>query len=298
MYKPNDTLDSMGGLAAKPASPLRRSWHALLSVGFRRQGERTVLVRHRHEGPLAIQKPLYPEGPGICHALLLHPPGGLAAGDSLDLRIDVEPGAHAVMSTPGSTKWYKARPDTPSTQRIELTLGEGARLDWLPQDNIYFDHSHARQSQTLRLADGATAMGWDASLLGRRTSGESWQHATLRADIRIHGPQGLLWEERQCMQSDDAILQAPQGLDGLPVYGTLWAVAPACNAELAQSLAPDLPFDATLRAGATALPGGILLIRAVAAHMEPLRLLFMRLWLRLRALVHGVPAQPLRIWST
>ena len=42
----------------------------------------------RHEGPFCIQRPFYP-GDGACHVYLLHPPGGLAAGDELDLDVDV-----------------------------------------------------------------------------------------------------------------------------------------------------------------------------------------------------------------
>ncbi|GAA5234214.1 urease accessory protein [Verticiella sediminum] len=299
MYKPQDTFELAGASDAPAVVGQRRCWRARLSVAFRRQGERTVLVRRGHEGPLAIQKPLYPEGAQVCHALILHPPGGLAAGDELDLRIDVEAGAHAVITTPGSTKWYKASPGAPATQHITLSLQHGARLDWLPQDNIYFDRSHARQAFSLRLAPGATALGWDASLLGRQASGEAWRDASLHNQTRIVGEDGRpLWAERQAVRSGDPILYSAQGLAGLPVYGTLWAAGPSCDEALAQSLAASLPFGETLRAGATALPGGILLVRAIAGHMEPLRLLFMQLWLRLRPLVHGVPAQALRIWST
>ena len=94
------------------------------------------------------------------------------------------------------------------------------------------------------------------------------------------------------------MLEAPQGLDGRPAYGTLWAVGPACTPELAQSLAESLPFTDTLRAGATSLPGGLLLARGVAREPEPLHKLFKQLWLRLRPLVHGVPGRALRLWAT
>src|SRR5690606_16955162 len=197
--------------------------------------------------------------------------------------VEVASGAHAVLTTPGATKWYKASEALVASQRIAIMLQAGSRLDWLPQDNIYFDHSHVHQTLTLQLAPGATAIGWDAALLGRRACGETWQHACLRTLTRIAHPDGRpLWEERQVLRSGDAILNAPQGLGGKPAYGTMWACAPACTPELAQQLAPALPHGGELSAGATALPGGLLLIRAVAAHPDSLRLLFADLWLRLR----------------
>lgn len=295
MYRSHDAATLAPAAGARAQAP---GWQARLALGFARRGGRTVLAWRRRSGPLAIQKPLYPEGP-ICHAIILHPPGGIAAGDSLEIDLDVQPGAHAVVTTPGATKWYKASPTNPSTQAVTIALGEAARIDWLPQDNIYFDDSHARQRFVLRLAEGATALGWDAALLGRRASGESWRGAHLHNLARIVDAAGQpLWEERQAMGSGDPILAAPQGLDGLPAYGTLWAAGPACTPDLAQSLAPGLPYRADLRAGATALPGGVLLVRAVAAEAQAIRELFIGLWLRLRPVVHSVPARPLRLWAT
>jgi urease accessory protein len=300
MYRPSDAPPQLRSASRPPApAAAHGGWRARLRLAFAWRGDRTVLARRSHDGPLTVQKPLYPEGDAVCHAVIVHPPGGVAAGDDLDIALEVREHAHALLTTPGATKWYKAAPERPASQRIAITLQPHARLDWLPQDNIYFDESHARQQFVLRTAEGATALGWDAALLGRRASGEAWRGAGLRTLTRIEGTDGRpLWEERQTLCSGAPILDAPQGLDGLAAYGTLWGVGAACTPELAQSLAPTLPFDAALRAGATALPGGVLLVRAVAREPEALLGLFARLWLALRPRVHGVPGRPLRLWAT
>jgi urease accessory protein len=54
-----------------------------LDVSFVHREDRTLLAAKSHRGPLQIQKALYPEGPGICHVTVLHPPGGVAGGDAL-----------------------------------------------------------------------------------------------------------------------------------------------------------------------------------------------------------------------
>ena len=62
------------------------SWQAELSLSYQQRGERTVLASRSQRGPLTVQKSLYPEGEGVCHTILLHPPGGIAGGDELAIR--------------------------------------------------------------------------------------------------------------------------------------------------------------------------------------------------------------------
>ena len=151
-------------------------WQAMLDLRFgHRAGQGSVLSHARHSGPLRVQKPLHPEGPGICHAVLLHPPGGVAGGDQLQIDVTVEPGAHALLTTPGATRWYKSQ-GRPAAQRVRLRVEEGAILEWLPQENMLFAGADATMALDLDLAPGARAIGWDAVVLGRYGAGEHWNH--------------------------------------------------------------------------------------------------------------------------
>ncbi|MDE2608371.1 MAG: urease accessory protein UreD [Burkholderiales bacterium] len=293
----NDRHDLPDGwTAVEPsASP---GWQAHLQLDYERRDAGTVLARRHHSGPLVVQKALYPEGPGICHTVIVHPPGGIAGGDDLRLDIGLGAGTHAVFATPGATKWYKA-PHAGARQTIQLTLGAQARLDWLPLENIVFDAARAEQRIDVTLDTGATAIGWDAVLLGRQASGERWTSGQWRSLMRLRDARGeLLWVEQTLLDAADALRMAPAGLDGFAVFATLWAVGPACTAELAESLAPALPYGPELRAGATCLPGNLLLLRVLGRSMEPVRQLLIEQWLRLRPLVHGTPGVPLRLWAT
>jgi urease accessory protein len=272
-------------------------WQGKLDLRFTRMANRTILSGRRHIGPLRIQKPLYPEGPEICHVVVIHPPGGLADRDDLSVHLTLEEGAHSVITTPGATKWYKANEG--STSRVEAALRAGAVLEWLPNENIYFLNASAKTVFRLELADSATACGWDINMLGRIASGESWEAGVLRATTEFVRDDGsLIWSERACLRAGSDLGHARQGLAGYPVFGTLWCVGGKRDPKIIETLAAELPFTLAVRAGISLLPQGVLLVRAVGRQIEPVRSLMIDCWSQIRPMVIGRDAQALRLWST
>ena len=125
------------------------TWHASLSLDYSLSAGRSV-VHFRHQGPLRILQSLYPEGDAVCHNVLVHPPGGLVGGDTLDIALNVATGAHALVTTPGATRFYRSLGEL-ALQRTLLKLEAGARLEWLPMEALCYSACLAENRITMEL---------------------------------------------------------------------------------------------------------------------------------------------------
>lgn len=200
-------------LAATSQHLSQSCWQARIRLEFDRRGEHTRLLRMPHTGPLRVQRPFYPEGPGRAHAYLLHPPGALVGGDELCIEVDLAEAADALVTTPSAGKVYRS-PSQGSAQRVAARLAAGARLEWLPHEAILFNGARCRLSNRFVLAEGASLLVWDMIALGRMASGEDFSAGELRNRLEIwRGEQPLLLENL-LLEGGSPLLQAPCGLAG------------------------------------------------------------------------------------
>lgn len=272
-------------------------WHAQLDLHYRRDEQRTVL-QHRHTGPLRILKSLYPEGDGICHNVIVHPPGGLVGGDVLEVNVRASAHSHGLLATPGATRFYRS--EGPATeQRVSLTLEEGARLEWLPLEAIAYPGCLARNTLTATLAEGAEMIGWDVCALGLPTAGQPFDRGSLTQHLEIPG----LWLERSRIDATDTrLLESPLGLGGHKCTGTLWLasgtpITRERREHLLEAVRAVLGAEHGVQLGATCPNPRMLVVRAVAPLVEPLMALFQQVWATLRTEAWGLRNTPPRIWK-
>src|SRR6266850_1053570 len=263
------------------SEPVAASWKASLSLAFARQGDRSVLTRREHEGPLVVQKPLYPEGADVCHAIVVHPPGGIAGGDELALDVRAAQGSHALLTTPGAGKWYRS---AGAWARQSLDFVVAGTLEWLPRETIVFDGALAGLNTTIELGEGARFIGWEIICLGRRGSGERFERGRLQISTRIDRQERTLFIDKGEIEAGGRLMHSPAGLGGRSVFGML--IATYDGARIA---CPDLAV--------TQLPG-LLVARYLGDSSEQALRAFTALWKLLRPSVCGRAAIEPRIWST
>lgn len=278
------------------ADPIR--WPARLALSAARDGAGATRVHARHDGPLRLLKTLYPEGDGVAHAVLVHPPGGLVGGDRLDIHLDVQAGAHLLVTTPAATRFYRSNAGE-AAQVVQAAVGEGGRLEWLPQEALAYPGCIARNEVRLSLSAGASLFATEVLGLGLPAAGQDFDSGRLLQHLEITGQ----WLDRGWLRADDpALLDGPCGLAGHRVLGTLVYAQTTALADAEALLGEARAALAEVaRAGATHLQGArgsLLLLRVVGDDIEPVTMALRRVRALWRQRLWGLAAGDPRIWAT
>ncbi len=277
-----------------PFSSIANTWRAQLALEYERRGVRTVLATRRHDGPLVVQKPLYPEGDEVCHSIIVHPPAGIAGGDSLEIDASVGAQGHALLTTPGASKWYRSAGPW-AQQRNAFVVEEDASLEWLPQETILFNGALARLDTDVRLGKGARYIGWEIFCLGRAGSGERFERGQCVSRVSVLRGGKPLWMERGDIAAGGLLTRSPVGLGGRTVCGTL--VAAAENVDRIDMTDCRTVAAKSGEVAVTRLPG-VMVARYLGDSGEAAKQYFSRVWQYLRPVVAGRAAVAPRIWST
>ena len=269
------------------------SWLASLALRFAQRARRTAIVHRKHFGPLRVQSPFYPEGE-VCHVYLLHPPGGVVGGDQLATDVEVEGGAHALLTTPASGKFYRSN-GLVALQKQNLIVHKDAVLEWLPQDTILFSDSHVKMSTRVELEAGARFIGWEMLCLGRPASDELYESGHCRQTFELWREGEPLLIERARFDAQQPFMQQAWGMQGYIVSATLVATN-ADGEALKAAREIELALDEGLLS--CTLMGDLLVCRLLAHQGETARLTFSHVWQKIRPLVIGREASVPRIWNT
>lgn len=274
------------------------SWNAKLQLHYSRQNAHTVL-HFDNKGPLRTFRSLYPEGPGICHNVIVHPPGGLVAGDVLDIGVQVGAEAHALVSTPGATRFYRSE-GAEATQHIRIQVDSGARLEWMPLESIAYPNCKAKNWVDINLDPGAELLAWDVMALGLPNAEQPFESGSMHQRMRIND----IWLEQAHIDASDTLLMnSPAGLAGQRCMGTLVLGSGSgisCNdketwLDAVRSVLPESLQP--VAAAATCPNDHVLVVRVLGPVVEPVMQVLQKAWAQLRQSAWGLAAPNPRIWN-
>lgn len=280
--------------------PSSAGWRARLQLHYRLDDTGRTVSHDRHQGPLRVLQRLYPEGPRVCHHVLVHPPGGIVGGDVLEIEAQLEAGSHALLTTPGATRFYRSGGPL-ARQQAQAVLAPGARLEWVPMETIAYGGCHAHNQLRFELQGDAQMLGWDVLALGLPAADQPFDAGRFTQELCLP----RLWLERGTIDAHDrALLDSPLGLDGRRALATAWFAAgqamPAALRDPLLEAAREAIAGSELatHAGCSAVHPELVVLRVLAQRVEPALQLLMQVRSRWRRAAWNLGDCTPRVWRT
>ncbi len=252
--------------------PVERRGHGRLRIEAEGRDGRTVRTHIEEAGFARARFPLSGRRRRALEAVLLNTGGGLTGGDSSRTIIRAAAGAQLVVTTQAAEKVYRSD-GTATLVDVDLSVGAGAALDWMPQATILFDGARLRRSITGEIADDGRLLLVEPVILGRTARGERITYGELVDSWRIRRAGELIYADGMVLEGDiGAALERRACAGGWAAYATLLLVSPDAESLLEEVRAAlDLPdgLPEHLDAGASAW-NGMLSVRLLARDGAPL----------------------------
>jgi len=282
-------------IATASTPRVQASWKATLDLSFTEKNNKTILTGKKHSGPLMVQKPFYPEANGCCHIYLIHPPGGIVGGDSLNLSAQLGENSHALITTPAATKFYRSTGIQASQSQL-INLEENAVLEWLPQETVYFNNTNATSITKINLKNSNRFFVWEIQCLGLPAQKEYFVSGECRQKLEIWRDGKPILLETNRFIGGDELLDANWGLQGFNSIGTFVTCEYDATIDYPAINNIAKKYDG-LCSSYTSL-NGLFIVRAMSAYAEKIKDFFAELWTILRPRILQIESSSPRIWHT
>ena len=273
-------------------------WPASIDCDFQRTAAgKTALARLSHQGPLRIQK-LFHDGE-LAHCYVLHPPGGMVSGDSLQSRFKVSPGAKVLITTPASGKLYQARQNQiPQRASTHIDVTSDAFCAHLPQDTIVFDGAFGELETLVNVDSKALFLGWEHLIFGRRAGGYPFESGQLVQSLRVSREGRLLFHEN--LRLTPQTVNAVSGLNGMISFASLTVVLPANSGTASDvvSVARESLESFDVHSGVSAIRDCLITLRILSGVEEETKSALEHLWTAIGPKLLDRPVASPRIWRT
>lgn len=152
-------------------------------------------ARLRDLGQSGSAKAMLPRvfGP-VPEVVFLNTSGGLTGGDDLHYQMEIGADAYISATTQTAERAYASTGPCASVQ-VRANVGQGGRLDWLPQETLIYENAHLHRSTQIDLAKDASCLFAEAVVLGRHAMGEHPQAARLHDHRMIRRVGRPIWTE-------------------------------------------------------------------------------------------------------
>ncbi|EGD53854.1 Urease accessory protein UreD [Gordonia neofelifaecis NRRL B-59395] len=255
---------------------------------------RTVAVGQFHEGALQTLRPMYLDDSGQVCYLIVNPGGACMRGDRYRIEVELETDARLLLTTQSATKVYRT-PEAYAEQRMDVRLGPGSVLEYVPDPLILYREADFRQYGTVEMDASATLVMSEIVTPGWAPGGRLFAYERLRMRNEIRYDGRLLAIDNLVVTPGEA---GPGGLgfmEGHTHLGSLIVVDSRVDDGLIDDIHEIIEAHAgTVVAGLSALDGPGFVIRALADDTAELRAVLDEVTASLRARWFGLAPVNLR----
>lgn len=127
----------------------------IVELGIDISGGKSIATSQYHTRALKIIRPHYLDDTGQVYYTVVNPGGGYVGGDAYRISVDVAPGASCLLTDQSAAKVYRT-PGEYVVQNIDLTVGDGAVLEYVPDQLILYRDADFRQQLTARVHENGS----------------------------------------------------------------------------------------------------------------------------------------------
>jgi urease accessory protein len=245
---------------------------------FAHKGGRTRIADLHQSGSAKAMLPsVYGTMP---HLVFVNTAGGITGGDWFEWSVEAGDGCALTATTQTAERLYRARrADLPGQVHTRLIAGHGARVDWIPQETILFEHSALTRQMTAHIAEDATLTVLEPIVIGRSAMGEHVAQAAFRDTWRIHRGGRLVYADALRLPPEMATLDQIGALDGSRAFASLLHISPTAEDRL-EEIRPLLSAPGVI--GGASAWNGLMALRLVGETAQTLRAALIPLLTQLR----------------
>ena len=185
---------------------------------------RTAIVRQRSRPPLQIFGLQEADGHGSAYLQIVNPCGGLFEGDSAEVEVTLQQGAHLYLTTQAATKVYPSEHGQVTRQHIRLRVAAGAILEYFPLPLIPFARALYTQEIDIQVKSGGICLVAEVLAPGRIARGERFAYRMVRSRVEGWMDERLALFEQLRLQPEQDSYAGVGMLDGQSYVATLYVL--------------------------------------------------------------------------
>lgn len=233
----------------------RRHHNGKLEMEFELRRGYTRMPHVFQQPPLKASRELYEGKDPTVTVYLMESSGGMVSGDRNDISLKLAPESQVRLIQQSALKIYPSHTGEICLQKIDVSVDENARLEWMPEVIIPFEDAKFQVDTTLRLKSSSTVLWADIIAPGREKRGEIYHYESFRSNFKVYVDDELIAFDSLHFSPKEDDLRRVGVLEDALYIGAVWLISPNVDNVDVRELQETLRVEEGLKASITRLEG-------------------------------------------